>query len=71
MARYYDQRCPDCDSCGWLGEGRYPDGRRYSKCEWYGYILHETVGERCEGRMTPDEVKVFKTRYARKKEKVR
>lgn len=49
MSKYYDQRCPDCETCGWLKAGSYPDGRPYEACEHYGYILHESVMEKCEG----------------------
>lgn len=59
MGKYYDQRCPDCDGCGWLREGRYVDGRPYECCGWYGYILHESVMDTCEGFMAPESVSRF------------
>ena len=67
MDKYYDQKCPDCGQCGWLKGGSYPDGRPYEACEWYGYILHETVMAKCEGFMTGGQVAEFKSRGARKK----
>ena len=66
MEKYYDQRCPDCDTCGWRKTGSYPNGKSYEACEWYGYILHESVMARCEGFATPQGVAEFKSQYARK-----
>lgn len=69
MEKTYDQRCPDCETCGWHGDGNYPDGRPYDKCEWYGYILHDTVMAKCEGYMTGRGVEEFKNQYNRRKKK--
>ena len=69
MSKWYDQRCPDCDSCGWLKDGAYPDGRPYEACEHYGYILHESVMEKCEGYMTERGVAEFKNQYNKRKKK--
>lgn len=69
MEKYYDQRCPDCDTCGWRKDGSYPNGRPYEACEWYGYILHDTVMAKCEGYMTPKGVAEFKTQYEKRKKK--
>lgn len=63
MEKYYDQSCPDCDNCGWFGQGNYPDGRPYIKCGWFGYILHEKVDAKCPGFMSHVRVEEFMNRY--------
>lgn len=62
MDKYYDESCPDCDTCGWFGQGHYPDGRVYDRCEWFGYILHERVEAKCKGAMSKVKVNEFKSR---------
>lgn len=63
MAKYYDQSCPDCNSCGWFGRGQYPNGKPYIRCEWFGYILHDMVEEGCVAKMSPAKVAEFKSRF--------
>lgn len=52
MARYYDEKTPQCDGCGWHGQDTYPAGEKagqtYERCGWYGYILHRKTEEKCE-----------------------
>lgn len=61
------QGCNDCHSCGWMGTGSYPDGRRYYKCEFYGTFLLGKTESRCERKMTPMEVQRFKNQETEKK----
>lgn len=67
--KYYDQRCPDCDSCGWFGKGEFPDGTPYDRCGKYGYILHEKVDMKCGGFMTAKAVAEYMRLSAKKKRK--
>ena len=69
MEKYYDEKCPDCDTCGWRKDGSYPDGRPYEACEFFGYILHESTPARCKRYMTIQGVREFKNQYNRRKKK--
>ena len=58
------QFCPDCKTCGWLGHGKYPDGRPYVTCEFYGTFLKDMIETECKRKMTTEEVMRFKTQNA-------
>lgn len=70
MARYYDEKTPQCDGCGWHGQDTYPAGEKagqtYERCGLYGYILHRKTEEKCEAAQSPRMVQIYIDAQAKK-----
>lgn len=67
MSRYYDEKTPQCEDCGWYGHNVWPTGenagKAYERCGKYGYILHRQTDEPCAGFESPRMVEEHVKRY--------
>ena len=63
MSRYYDEKTPRCEACGWFGTATYDRGEKagqvYERCGWYGYIFHKNTEESCDAFKTPFGVREY------------
>jgi len=56
---WIDGKAPNCDACGWLGTGTFPDGTPYEVCRWFANIFHDTTDEPCDSYTSPDGVRRY------------
>lgn len=70
MSRYYDEKTPRCEACGWFGTGTFDRGENagqtYERCGYYGYIFHKDTLENCEEFKTPRGVADYLDRMNKK-----
>ncbi len=70
MSRYYDEKTPRCEECGWFGHGTFDRGekagRTYERCGYFGYIFHKTTDENCSEFKTPRGVAEYLARMSKK-----
>lgn len=70
MSRYYDEKTPRCEACGWFGTGTYDRGEKagqtYERCGWYGYIFHSDTLEDCSDFKTERGVAEYLVRTKKK-----
>lgn len=56
MAKYYDEKCPQCEQgCRFFGYDTYPGGEIYERCGYFGYILTKFVDDTCVRYRTEEQ----------------
>ena len=59
MDKYYDEFATNCEGCGWLKGGEFPDGMPYLACRWFGTIMTRQSDSTCKAARTPEQAERY------------